>query len=75
VYGAEKVVLVVGAQKVTKDFDAAMKRIENYVFPLEDARALKAYGVHSNISKLLVISKEVAPDRITVVIAKEKLGY
>jgi hypothetical protein len=49
-----------------------MKRLREYAFPLEDARALKAYGVHSGINKMLVINREVNPGRITMIIVKEK---
>lgn len=75
VYGAAHVVYVVGAQKIVKHNDAAIKRIYEYVLPLEDKRLFAIYKVHSFVSKLLIINKEVAPNRITVVIVKEKLGF
>ncbi|MBI4144615.1 LUD domain-containing protein [Candidatus Woesearchaeota archaeon] len=73
-YGAANVVLVVGGQKIVKDVDEGMKRIKEYTFPLEDARALKAYGVHSGVNKVLIINKEAQP-RIHVILVQEKLGY
>lgn len=75
-YGADKVIWVVGSQKIVKNFDDAMSRINEYVLPLESDRARKAYGVQgSNVSKLLVISREVNPERISMVLVKEKLGF
>lgn len=76
-YGAEHLIWVIGAQKIVKDLDEAMKRIYEYVLPLERARAKKAYGeeVTSNVSKLLIINKEVAKDRISVIIVNEVLGF
>ena len=74
-YGSSHVVWVVGAQKIVKDMDAAMARIKEYVFPLENERAQKAYGMGSGINKKLVINKEVTPGRITMIIVKEKLGF
>lgn len=75
-YGSEHVIWVVGAQKIVKNLDQAMKRIHEYVLPLESERARQAYGVPgSNVSKLLFINKEVNPERLTMVIVKEKLGY
>ncbi len=74
-YGAGKVIWVVGTQKLVKNLDEAMKRIHEYVFPLEDARARKVYGMGSNVSKLLIVNKEFAPGRITLIFAKEKLGF
>ncbi len=73
--GSEHVIWVVGTQKIVKDFDEGLKRIYEYVLPLEAERAKKAYGTGSNVSKLLVINKEVKKDRLTVVFVEEVLGF
>lgn len=75
VYGALHVVWVVGIQKIVKNTDEGIKRIYEYVFPLEDKRARAAYGVGSGVNKLLILNKEVAPGRITMILVKEKLGF
>jgi L-lactate utilization protein LutC len=75
VSGAGKVILVVGTQKIVPDLQGALRRIDEYVFPLEDARAQAAYGVHSGVNKLLIINREWTPDRITVVLCDETLGF
>lgn len=75
VYGSQHVIWVVGAQKVVKDLDEAMKRIYEYVLPLEDARMRKAMGIGSNVSKLLIVNKEFRPGRITLILVKEFLGF
>jgi len=69
------VILVVGTQKVVKDLDEAIDRIERYTFPLENERAKKAYGQGSMISKLLIVNREFQPGRITMVLVKENLGF
>jgi len=75
-YGAGNVIWVAGAQKLVKDSADAHKRLNEYVLPLESERAKAAYGMpKSNISKLLIVSKEVQPGRVTVIIVKEKLGF
>lgn len=75
-YGALKAIWVVGAQKIVKDTDEGMKRIYEYVLPLESQRAKKAYGASgSNVSKLLIINKEVQPGRVTLVLVNEVLGF
>ena len=51
-----------------------MRRIEDYCLPLEDQRALRIYGHHSGINKLLVVNKE-PPGRTHVVLVHEPLGY
>jgi superoxide dismutase, Fe-Mn family len=75
-YGADKVIFIVGTQKIVKDNDEAMKRIFEYVLPLESERAKKAYGVdRSYVNKILWINKEVNPERISVIFVDEVLGF
>lgn len=74
-YGALHVIWVVGAQKIVKDIDDGMRRIFEYALPLEDKRAQKAYGSGSSVNKVLIINKEIDPDRITAILVKEKLGF
>ena len=75
-YGASHVIWLVSTQKIVKDFDTALDRIYEYVLPLEAARADKAYGGGgSNVSKLLVVSKEVKANRITLIFIEELLGF
>jgi L-lactate utilization protein LutC len=73
--GAGRVILVVGTQKIVPDLEHALRRIDEYAFPLEDARAQAAYGVHSAVNKVLIIHREFAPGRITVVLCDEVLGF
>jgi hypothetical protein len=73
--GAGRVILVVGTQKIVADLDEAMRRLYEYALPLEDARAQAEYGIHSGVNKLLIINREVAPGRITVVFVDEALGF
>jgi L-lactate utilization protein LutC len=75
VSGAGRVILVVGTQKIVADLDDAMRRIYDYAFPLEDARAQAEYGIHSAVNKVLIINREVTPGRITVVFVDEALGF
>jgi L-lactate utilization protein LutC len=74
-YAAPHVIWVVGAQKLVKDLDAAMNRIYNYTLKRESERLQKIFGVPSNVSKLLIINKEIRPGRITLIIVKEALGF
>jgi hypothetical protein len=75
VSGAGRVILVVGTQKIVDDLDEGLRRIAEYAHPLEDARAQAAYGLHSAINKVLIISREVAPGRVTVVLVDQVLGF
>ena len=73
--GAGRVILVVGTQKIVSDLEEGLRRIDEYAFPLEDARAQAAYGMHSGVNKVLIINREIAPGRITVVFVDEVLGF
>jgi L-lactate utilization protein LutC len=73
--GAAKVIWVVGTQKLVKDLNEGFRRIEEYSYPLEDARLLSVMGIHTAIGKTLVVNREVVPGRITVVLVKEELGF
>lgn len=75
--GAAHVIWVVGTQKIVKDNTEALKRIYEYVLPLESERANKAYNITtgSNVSKLLIINKEVNPNRITLILVQEVSGF
>lgn len=74
VYGAKNFIWAVGSQKIVKNLDEAIERIENYSYHLEDVRAQKAYGVHSSINKLLIYRKE-PQGRGTVIIIREPAGF
>lgn len=75
VYGSPHVIWVVGSQKIVQDFDEGMKRIYEYVLPLESERAHKAYGVAGSfVSKLLILNRET-PGRITMILVKQPLGF
>ncbi len=74
-YGASKVILVVGAQKIVKDLNEGFRRIEEYSYPLEDARLRATLGTPSAVGKVLIVNREVTPGRTTVIIVKEELGF
>ena len=75
-YGAEKVIWVVGKQKIVENVEEGFKRIYEYALPLESERARKAYGVQgSSVNKLLIVNKEHIPGRITIIIVNEELGF
>ncbi|HTE65489.1 MAG TPA: LUD domain-containing protein [Candidatus Binatia bacterium] len=73
--GAGRVILVAGTQKIVSDLEEGLSRIEEYAFPLEDARAQAAYGIHSGINKVLIINRERTPGRITIVLVDEAIGF
>ena len=73
--GAGQVILVIGAKKIVPDVATGMRRIYEYCYPLEDSRALRAYGVPSGVNNILIINKVVTPGRVTAIIVNERLGF
>jgi hypothetical protein len=75
VSGAGRVILVVGTQKIVPDLEQGLRRINEYAWRLEDARAQAAYGIHSAVNKVVIINREITPGRITVVLVDEVLVF
>lgn len=71
---AGKVIFVIGAQKIVKDLDEAMKRTYEHALRLESEKLRAAAGVDSHVSKLLIVNREARPGRTTVILVKEPLG-
>jgi hypothetical protein len=69
------VILVIGGQKIVADVPTGLRRIREYCFPLEDRRAREAYGVPSGVNNILIINREMAPNRISAILVKQSLGF
>jgi len=72
---AGKLILVVGAQKIVADVDAALRRVHDYALELENERLRGALGVDSYVSYILIVNRDPRPGRTTVVIVREALGF
>ena len=78
VYGSPHVFWIVGAQKIVKTVEEGIQRINEYILPQETVRLGKQYNnpnIKSNVSKLLIVNKEVRPGRIHLIFVKEVLGF
>jgi hypothetical protein len=73
--GARKIIWVIGVQKIVDNFESGLKRINDYVLPLESERLKKLFGVPSNVSQLLIFNKAVDPSRVTIIFVNESLGF
>ncbi|MDD5594148.1 MAG: LUD domain-containing protein [Candidatus Margulisbacteria bacterium] len=73
-FGADHVIWVAGTHKIVKDREEGNKRIYEYVLPLENARAMKAYGKGSAVNKMLIINQDPAP-RLNLILVNELLGF
>ncbi len=77
VYSSPNLILVVSTQKIVPTLDDGMNRLKDHVFPLEDQRMKDAYGMGSNISKIVTFKKEVpfTGRKIQMILVQEKLGF
>lgn len=73
--GAGKIIWIVGAQKIVKDLDEGMKRIYEYDLPLETEHMRQLYNAGTGVNKVLIVNREIRPNRITMIIVKEELGF
>ena len=77
-YGAGTLIWVVGAQKIVKNVEEGMKRIEEYLIGKESERARKAYGLPESFRtfpcKVLLFNREVQPGRVKLILVNEAIG-
>ncbi len=74
-FAAKNLIIVSGVNKIVPDLQAALQRIREYVYPIENARATKVYGSGSTMGKFVIISHEIFQGRTTLILVKERLGY
>jgi hypothetical protein len=72
--GAGRVILIVGSQKIVPDLDAAFRRVNEVVFPFENAQVRERLGVDTKLEKVLLTFGEWTPGRTTVVLVREPVG-
>ena len=77
-YSSRNVVWVVGVQKITPTLDAALRRVREYVLPLEDQRQ-KSLGnkAGSFIGRILILEREPSFLRrnLTLILVNQVLGF
>ena len=73
--GAAMRVWIAGAQKVVPDLDAALRRLETYALPLEDARARAVYGSPTAANEVLIVSGDHVQGRSVVLLLREPIGF
>jgi hypothetical protein len=72
--GGGRLILVVGSQKLVPNFDAALRRIREVVYPYENAQVRARLGVDTILEKVLILFGEWSAGRTTVVLVREPVG-
>jgi hypothetical protein len=89
IYGPKKVILLVGMNKVVRTVEDAVARIKTVAGPMDAIRVEKntpcsklgfctdpnCYPPNRICSQLVIIESSLFPERITVVLVGEELGY
>jgi L-lactate utilization protein LutC len=73
--GAGKVVWVVGAQKIVPNLDEAFRRLHEHSVPMEEQLMQERYHTGTYIGKILIVNREMRPNRITMIIVKKEIGH
>jgi hypothetical protein len=76
-YSSANLILVVGTQKIVSNIEEGMKRLTEYVVPLEEENMRQKYGVGTALNKILILKGENPRSgrTITMILAKENLGF
>lgn len=87
IFGPKKVVVIAGVNKVVKDVDAALDRIEQYVAPLNNKRfnfanpctktgsCMNCAGASRICNVTAIMRKKPLATDINIIIVGEELGY
>ena len=77
VYTSPNLLFVVSTQKIVPNLAEGMKRLEDYVLPLEDKHMQDLYGIGSGISKVVIFKREKPGSGRTVkmILVEEQLGF
>jgi hypothetical protein len=89
IYGPHRVILMAGMNKVVRSVEDAISRIKTVAGPMDSIRVGKetpcsklgfcsdphCHPPHRICSQLVIIESSLIPDRLTVVLIGEELGY
>ena len=77
VFTSQNIILVIGSQKIAPTLEESIKRLREYVFPLENNR-MKEVGMGGSImAKILILEKEPAfmGRSFNIILVNESLGF
>ncbi len=77
VFTSPNVIFMVSTKKIVPTLAEGMKRLEEYVTPLEDARMMETYKSHTQISKIVIFKKENTRmgRKVRMILVEEGLGF
>jgi hypothetical protein len=77
VFTSPNLIFVVSTKKIVPNFQEAMKRLEEYVVPLEDKHMKEKYGVGTSLNKVVIFKNEnpMLGRKVCIILVKENLGF
>lgn len=77
VYTSKNLIFVVSTKKIVPNLDEAMKRLNDYVVPLENKHMMEKYGSGTHVNKIVIFKGEspYGGRKITFILIEEDLGF
>lgn len=77
VFNSPNLIFVVGIQKIVPTLADGMKRLEEYVVPLENKNMQEKYGINTMVSKIVIFKKENLKmgRKVRIILINEPLGF
>lgn len=77
VFTSPNLIFVVSTKKIVPDLAEAMKRLEEYVVPLEDKHMQEKYGINTALNKIVIFKNEnpTMGRKVHMILVEEDLGF
>ena len=77
VFTSPNLIFVVSTKKIVPNLAEAMRRLEEYIVPLEDKHMVEKYGAHTAINKVVIFKNEnpMMGRKVRMILVEEDLGF
>lgn len=77
VFTSQNLIYVVSTKKIVSSLDEGMKRLTEYVVPLENTHMQEKYGTGTQLNKIVIVKGESSHSnrKITFILVEESLGF
>lgn len=77
VFNSPNLIFVAGTQKIVPTLADALKRLEEYVVPLEDRHIMQKHNIHTMLSKTVIFNREnpMMGRKVRMILVRQKLGF
>ncbi len=77
VFTSPNLIFVVSAKKIVPTLAEAMKRLEEYVIPLEDKHMMEKFGSGTALNKIVIFKNEnpMMGRKVRMILVEEELGF